>query len=695
MKRIAVIFLFIFSFNCLHAQVTETPVSTTPAEPSTTVEQQLENITENNEDMETEDDSYLQELAQYQKNPINLNTADEATLKEFRLLSPIQIQNLISYRSILGKLINIYEMQSIPGWDIATIQRIRPYVSVNTNMGIMDALSTRLRNGEQTLLIRVSQTLEKSRGFLADPATTNSYYPGSQQKLFVRYKYNYKNLLQYGVVGEKDAGEEFFKGRQKQGFDFYSAHFFLRNAGIVKSLALGDFTVNLGQGLTQWMSLAFKKGPDILATKRQAAVLRPYNSAGEINFHRGVGITIGKNNWEATVFGSYRRIDGNFNAADTTNGLDEFVSSLQTSGYHRTNSEVDDKGAQHQLAFGGNLSYQFGRLHLGVNAIQYSFKTALVKQPEPYNLYALTGKSFGNYSMDYSYTYKNMHFFGEAATTDKNYWAVVNGLLISVAANVDMSFFYRNISKGYQSLYTSAFTESTYPTNEKGFFSGISIRPTNSWRIDAYADVYKFPWLKFRVNSPTTGSDYLLQVSYKPNKVLEIYTRFKSESKSINYNPEELVLSPVVPQPKQDWRTQVSYRFSPTFTFRSRAEMVWFDKKGPDAENGFLLYADILYKPVMKPFSGNIRLQYFETDDYNSRLYAYESDVLYSFSIPVFYGKGYRYYINLNYDLGKRVSLWAKFAQSIYPDASSVGTGLDEIYKNHKTDVKLQMMYRF
>jgi len=97
-------------------------------------------------------------------------------------------------------------------------------------------------------------------------------YPGSPQKVFIRYKYQYKNLLQYGVVGEKDAGEQFFKGSQKQGFDFYSVHFFVKNIGVIKSLALGDYTVSLGQGLTQWQSLAFKKSADVLSVKRQSPV---------------------------------------------------------------------------------------------------------------------------------------------------------------------------------------------------------------------------------------------------------------------------------------------------------------------------------------------------------------------------------------------------------------------------------------
>ncbi len=689
---VASVCCFLFS-NCI-AQVPQKPVPK-QEQPNTTVEQQLENITANNDDTETEDDSYLQELLQYQKNPININVATEAQLKDLHFISPMQTQNLVAYRNYLGNLVDIYELQAVPGWDLATIQKIRPYISVVNSTDLLSSLGRRLQNGEHTLLVRVSQTLERSKGYIIDPASGKNYYPGSQQRLLVRYRYNYKNLLQYGVLGEKDAGEQFFKGSQNQGFDFYSAHFFARNLGIIKSLAVGDFTVNMGQGLVQWMSLAFKKSPDVLATKREADVLRPYNSAGEINFHRGIGITLAKNKWEATIFGSYRHLDANFVAGDTTQTQDDFISSLQTSGYHRTASEAADKGIQRQLAFGGNLSYRLKALHIGVNAVQYQFKYPLVKSSEPYNLYALNGKSFGNYSTDYSYTYRNLHFFGEAAVSEKKYPAFINGVLISTASNVDMSIVYRNISKGYQSLYTNAFTENTYPTNEKGLFTGISVRPSAAWRLDAYMDMYKFPWLKYRVNAPTAGTDYVIQLNYKPNKIFEIYTRYKAETKSINYNPEDHVLSPVIPQPKQDWRVQFAYKLTAAFTLRSRAETVWFDKRGAAAETGFLLYADILYNPAMKPYSANMRLQYFETDGYNSRLYAYENDVLYSFSIPVFYDKGYRYYLNLNYDLTKKLTIWGRVAQYLYPGKKTVGSSLDEISKNHRTEVKLQALYKF
>jgi hypothetical protein len=132
------------------------------------------------------------------------------------------------------------------------------------------------------------------------------------------------------------------------------------------------------------------------------------------------------------------------------------------------------------LTLGGNLSYSTERFHIGVNAVHYNFQHTITKPLYLYNEFALSGKTAGNYSVDYSYTFKNMHFFGEAATDEDLDKAFVNGLLISMDSHVDMSFLYRKIYRGYQSLYTNAFTESTYPTNESGFYAGISITPVET-----------------------------------------------------------------------------------------------------------------------------------------------------------------------------------------------------------------------
>jgi hypothetical protein len=321
--------------------------------------------------------------------------------------------------------------------------------------------------------------------------------------------------------------------------------------------------------------------------------------------------------------------------------------------------------------------------------------TKNIDTKEAYNLYKIFGKDFGNYSVDYSYTYKNIHYFGEAAVTNNFNTAFVNGLLVSVNNNVDVSLLYRNISKKYQSLYGNAFTENTSPTNEKGLYTGISIRPNNYWQLNAYADVYTFPWLKYLVDAPSYGADYFMQIVYTPNKQIQWYLNYRNGAKGKNYNPYEYILSPVTMKPYTDVREEVSYKLNPTFTLRNRVELLWFDKNAPDAETGFLAFLDVLYKPPMKRYSGNVRLQYFETDSYNSRLYAYEDDVLYSFSIPVFYGKGIRYYVNVHYNVSKNFGLWCRFAQTVYKDQTTVGTGLDEINGRAKTEVKLEGIYQF
>jgi hypothetical protein len=653
-------------------------------------EQQIENILENNNSDEIDDDSYLQELEQFINNPINLNTADESELKQLKMLTPLQIRNLITYRRTLGKLTNIYEIQAIPGWNVGMIRRILPYVSVETSESIIDKLGKRIKNGQYTFLARVSQTMEQSKGYVYD--SVKNYYLGSPEKALMRYKYAYKNLLQYGITGEKDAGEQFFKGGEKQGFDFYSAHFFARNLGAVKAIAIGDYTLNMGQGLIQWQSLAFKKSSEVMNIKRQSAVLRPYNSSGEIYFHRGAAITLQKKAFEMTGFFSYRKLDANF--VNDTLSNEDYVSSLETSGYHRTKSEIDDKNKETQIAWGANVSYNKSRFHIGLNGIHYKFELPITKAAALYNKYALSGNSLGDYSMDYGYTYKNMHLFGELATDNNSNKAFVNGLLISTDIKVDISLFYRNISKAYQSLYSNAFTENYTVNNEKGFYTGLSINPGGKLCLDAYTDLYQFPWLKYRIDAPTHGSDYLIQLTYTPNKQVQLYSRYHSERKSINNNPDDVTLNPVVPVPHQDWRTNLIYQLTPSLTLRSRVEVQWYDKQGISPEHGFLTYSEVLYKPKRKKYAGNIRLQYFETDGYNSRIYAYEADVLYSFSIPFFYEKGYRYYLNLNYKASRNLSFWLRLAQSVYPGKSTISSGLDEIKGDKKTEIKVQAMVK-
>ena len=151
-----------------------------PAEPSQTIQQQLENLTEANDDAVTEDDSYLQELVHFINNPVNLNYADEGQLEELKLLTPLQISSLISYRKLLGNFISIYELQAVPGWDINLIKRVKPYITVSEKADVFNSLGSRLKGGENILLLRTIQTLEKARGYLLNSSNAANFYPGNQ-----------------------------------------------------------------------------------------------------------------------------------------------------------------------------------------------------------------------------------------------------------------------------------------------------------------------------------------------------------------------------------------------------------------------------------------------------------------------------------------------------------------------------------
>lgn len=653
-------------------------------------QQQLENLAME-QDTETEDDAWWQSLSDFRTHPMDINTAAAEELRQLKLVNDLQIEQLIRYRRLLGKLLAVEELQAVPGWDVATIRKLMPFIRVSAVETVSQDLRRRLKEGEHSVLFRVSQVLERAKGF--DPSYMGNRYLGSPQRILLRYRYAYRNLLQYGVLGEKDAGERFFKGAQRMGFDFYSFHVFVRNLGRWRALALGDFTVNMGQGLIHWQGLAFKKSVEVMGVKRQSTVFRPYHSAGEFYFHRGMGATYSKGKITASVFVSLRRLSAN-GVADSLGGVD-VVSSLLSGGYHRTLLETEDRNRLQQRTAGAVISYEGNGWRAGINGVYYQFSLPIRKREEPYNLYAIRGNSWYNYSADFSYTFRNLHFFGEAAADRNAQPAMLAGLLMSAAARVDLAFLYRNISPGYQSLYGNAFTDNALPVNERGLFAGLRLRPFQGWQLDAYTDLYLFPWLKYQVDAPGGGMDYLIQLEYAPSRQVEWVTRYRTVSRQGNARENAGVMHSRVWFRNKSWRTQLNWKLNREWEIRARTEMSWYREQGRREEEGFLMYYDLLYHPMMRPYSGGIRLQYFDTDGYDSRIYAYENDVPYQYAIPGFYDRGYRFYLNLGYDLTRKLSCWFRWAGTFYTEKRVLGSGLDQIQGSKRTEIRVQMRYFF
>jgi hypothetical protein len=690
MKISLILILYVFFCIELKAQTIEMPENFT---------RQLEEMAEKTE-TEPKDDSYELDLNYFSRHPLNLNEAAEEELDQLRILEVLQVKNFISYRKLLGPLLSIHELQAVPGWDIATIHKLLPYIMVGRDESVYSALKKRWRGGDEVVLVRASQVIEKSKGFEKPIEPGASYYEGSPQNIFIRYTYNYKQLLAFGFTGEKDAGEPFFRGAQRYGFDFYSFHFFLQRSGLIRALAIGDFTVNMGQGLIQWQTIAFTKTSQVISIKREAACLRPYHSAGEFNFHRGLGITLQEGKWESTLFVAAQKISTNLET-DTVSREDIF-SSFQNSGYHRTPSEIADRNSSSQFSAGANIRYTTNRFLLGFNCVQFHFSRPFQKRDEPYNLYSLKGTSLGNYSFDYNYTMNNLHLFGEFAADKWRRFAFVQGLLVSLGENINMSFLYRNISPAFQSLYADAFTENNVPNNEKGFYAGLSFRPMAGLQIDMFYDFYIFPWLKYLVDGPSSGRDYFIQASFQPTKFWRLSTLYKNEMKSGNTELPGGVTHGLVTPVKQRWRIETDYIISRSVSFISRMEFLWINIYGSRSQQGFLGMAGFNFKKSR--MAGNIAAMVFDTDDYDTRIYTYEPDLLYNFSLPAYYGRGLHYYINLHRDFSRlfphagrhfRLSGWVKWDQTYYPGSVSIGTGLDEIAGNRKSEIKAQVLIQW
>lgn len=653
---------------------------------------QLEDLAEL-EETDSEDEYNLQQLSHFKKHPVSLNGSPDE-LRAFPLFDALMVENLLEYRRLLGNLVSIYELQAVPGFSIETMRNIQHLVTVHTKRVEIASLRKKLTTGERSIIVRPVLLVQDQDGFSG--AGGAKRFAGSKPGLYLKYKYAFQKTLQYGILLEKDAGEPMLPGKAPFFTDFQSGHFLYRNSGKLKTIVLGDYTVNLGQGLIHWQSQAFKKTSSVLNIKRQSEALKPYLSAGEFNFFRGAAATFNMRSTEATIFVSYRSLTAN---TDFNEEGQKVITSFNASGLHRTSNEISDKNAVEVFVKGLNIKWKHNRGHVGINVINYSYSVPIEKASQPYNIYSVKGNRWMNASIDFSRTVNNYHFFGEMAIDKTSSIAILNGVIASINQHIDVALLYRNISSRYQSISGNAFTENTLPQNEQGIYAGLSMRPAYSWRIDIYADVFRFPWMKFRSDAPSDGWQYLIQMNWKPSKSTELYTRFRGRERPLNISDNRIVDYPVKAA-SWNWRSHINFKRSKSVELRWRVEITSFEKEETNnRSNGYLFYTDFFWRPARRNFSLNNRIQYFEADDYDSRIYAYENDLLYVSATPSYYDKGLRHYINIKHEITtgryrkNHFTISLKLGSTLYSNKNQIGSGGSTIQGKGKTDIRIQLIF--
>ena len=90
-----------------------------------------------------------------------------------------------------------------------------------------------------------------------------------------------------------------------------------------------------------------------------------------------------------------------------------------------------------------------------------------------------------------------------------------------------------------------------------------------------------------------------------------------------------------------------------------------------------------------------MRYALFDTDSYETRIYTYENDVMYGFSVPALEGTGIRCFLLVSWKPWRFLEIWARYAQTFYNDRNVIGTGLETIEGNMKSEIKFQALFRF
>ncbi|MDA3942362.1 MAG: hypothetical protein PF694_02345 [Bacteroidetes bacterium] len=647
------------------------------------------------------------------ENPLNVNTDNLEPLRDLYLINAFQYEQLKEYLINFGPMLSFYELLAVEGFDDRMVALIEPLLSfeIQATASKLKAGNI-LKYGRHQLLLRAEQVLEMREGYkaISDSAlleNPNKRYLGSPQKVYARYAFNYRNQFRAGVTMEKDPGEVLFKqtvndslqrllgNKLKSGFDFYSVHAYASDLGFVKAIALGDYHLAFGQGLTMWSGLSFGKSTEAAAVMRYGGGVKPNTSVNENFFLRGGAVTLAHKNVELTAFYSNKNIDANVDQIDSVSNQISTITSLQESGLHRTVNELMDKNAINQQLFGGRLSYHNRYLDLGVTAHQTKLEATLTPRTYPYNQFQIVSGDLTNYGFDFRVMLPGTIFFGEIAGSDNGGMAGIAGLTSQPAGFFTATIAYRYYEKEYQNFFSNAFAESSSASNETGIYFGINASLAAKWRLKAYADHFQFPWLRYRTDAPSFGHDYFAQLEHEISRSADFYFRFRTKNKMINSDDPWNRIDYLVPYKKDSYRFHINYQINSSFTLKNRAEYIVYKHLEKPQSNGFIIFQDVQYRPVSGRLQLTFRYAIFDADTYDSRVYAYENDVLYAFSIPAFYEKGTRIYLLAKWSVSSAIDIWARIGQTWYSNRNEIGTGLEMIEGNQRTDAKLQMRIKF
>ena len=229
--------------------------------------------------------------------------------------------------------------------------------------------------------------------------------------------------------------------------------------------------------------------------------------------------------------------------------------------------------------------------------------------------------------------------------------------------------------------------------NEEGLYIGSRFILSLDF-VDMFADVIRFPRIRYNVDKPSSALDVYAMASYSfsKNAIFDIRYKIKRKEKNTAY-PDEKTTT-VLPYIAHKLRVRYADAFKNGWNMRTTVDMNMHQIKYFPKEYGYMISQNIGYRCNDK-LTGDFFAGYFHTDTYNTRVYSYERNILNTFYMPSFYGKGIRLALSARFAIVKNLTFSVKGGFTQYSNKEVIGSGTEQINGNSRTDIYTYLRWKF
>jgi hypothetical protein len=259
-----------------------------------------------------------------------------------------------------------------------------------------------------------------------------------------------------------------------------------------------------------------------------------------------------------------------------------------------------------------------------------------------------------------------------------------------------MMVVYRHYGIQFQNFFSQGFGQGTTNSNESGLYINISSTRVSAITLSGYLDLFTFPWLRYRVDAPSRGYEAGLMLSWRPAKYLTIDLRGygKAAGKNVPVNGTGQMLHRL--EEHRVLGVRAGFGWSPAggVQFATRIEWKAQAFAGLQLQPGSLLFQEIRVNTRKAVESISLRFALFDVTDYDSRIYVFEPEVLYGYSVPAYQGRGIRICSVLKWKIRRICYFWVRGGVTVYTDREVVGAGHDMTNSNARAELTGQLQVK-